>query len=459
MKALFLKFLDDLQGSYWFIPSIMVVAAFLLALFTTAVDQRVGADWMREIDFLYFSHTDGARAVLSTIAGSMIGVAGVTFSMTIVSVSFAGAQFGPRLIGNFMRDRGNQITLGTFIATFVYCLFVLRTVRNAGDGPDAVAYVPQLSLLIALTLTMASVAVLIFFIHHIPESLNVSNLTAKVGRDLIDQIKTLFPEDTGEPAPDFETDFDLLYGAGASAVFSDQNGYIQTYDQDTVMALAEKHDLIVRMEFRPGDFAATGDALMHVWPEGRLDDSLHDNLRDCFAFGKHRTASQNLLFLVDELVEIAARALSPGVNDPFTAMECLNWLGAGLREMADRDAPAAQRSDEEGKLRVIAEPLSFRNLADAIFGQLRQYLAADRNAGLYAMRTIAMATAYIKDVEDRRTLLEHARRIVDEAQEFMPLETGRDEMSERLEVIETLSSDPSQFVQLERNLFWLGGSA
>ena len=459
MKALFLKFLDDLQSSYWFIPSLMVLAAFVLAIVTTTIDQHVGAEWLRNLDFLYFSHTDGARAVLSTIAGSMIGVAGVTFSMTIVSVSFAGAQFGPRLIGNFMRDRGNQFTLGTFIATFVYCLLVLRTVRNAGDGPEAVAYVPHISLLVALFLTMASVAVLIFFIHHIPESLNVSNLTAKVGRKLITQIGTLFPEETGKPAPVTGTDFDMLYSAGAGPVCSDRTGYIQTYDHETVMELAIKHSLVVRMAFRPGDFAVEGDALMHVWPEDKLTDELEDALGDCFAFGRHRTANQNLLFLVDELVEIAARALSPGVNDPFTAMECLNWLGASLRQMADRKAPEAYRIDDDGKLRVIAEPLTFAGMTNAIFGQLCQYLAADRNAGLYAMRIMAMTVAYLNDPKDRQVILEHARRWADEAQAYMPLETGREAMTERFSVIEALNNDPSQFVKLERDLFWLGGSA
>lgn len=462
MRAFLAKIWIDIRGSYWFIPSLMVVAAFFLSLLTTEIDSQVGADWLRDVGWLYFSHTDGARAVLSTIAGSMIGVAGVTFSMTIVSVSFAGAQFGPRLIGNFMRDSGNQITLGTFIATFVYCIFILRTVREAGDAADAVAYVPHVSLLVALALTGASVGVLIFFIHHIPESLNVSNLAAKVGRELMDSIQTVFPEETGEPAnetPQSERDFDLIYGAAAGTVAAGRTGYIQTFEQSSVMSVAQKHDLCIRMEFRPGDFAAAGDILMRVWPEGRLNEGVEQELRECFAFGRHRTPAQNLLFLSDELVEVAARALSPGVNDPFTAMECLNWLGAALRLLATRKTPASHRVDKDGNLRVIAQPVTFEVLAEAVFGQLVQYVSADRNAGLYALRTMAMIIVQLKNEAHRQVILRHAQIITAEAQANMGCSVGAAEMEQRLGVIEKLYENPEQFFSLERDLHWLGGSA
>lgn len=187
MHANFAKVFLDLRASYWFIPACMTLAAIILSMLMTWLDANYAANWMRDFQWLTASRTDGARSVLNVIAGSTIGVAGVTFSITIVAVSFASANFGPRLIANFMRDRGNQITLGTFIGTYVYCLMVLRTVRDA-SAPNIEnsfqAFVPHFSVLAALVLALSSVAVLIYFIHHVPESLNVENLAAKVGRQL-----------------------------------------------------------------------------------------------------------------------------------------------------------------------------------------------------------------------------------------------------------------------------------
>ncbi|MEO1135283.1 MAG: DUF2254 family protein, partial [Pseudomonadota bacterium] len=176
MHANLIKIIEDLRASYWFIPGCMTIAALFLSFFMQWLDAQYGAAWLRDYDWATATRTEGARSVLTVIAGSIIGVAGVTFSITIVAVSYASANFGPRLIGNFMRDRGNQLTLGTFIATFVYCLMILRTVRNAAaeDASQSFdAFVPHLSILMALGLSLASIGVLIYFFHHVPETINV----------------------------------------------------------------------------------------------------------------------------------------------------------------------------------------------------------------------------------------------------------------------------------------------
>lgn len=196
MTVRLMKYWHHLRASYWFVPALMVLSAIVLAFVTDRIDTHYSAQYISSVPWLYVSHPAGARAVLSAIATSMIGVAGVTFSMTIVSVSFAAANVGPRLIGNFMRDTGNQVTLGTFIATFVYCLSVLRTVTDDSGTGDS-AYVPQFSLYVALILTLASVSVLIYFIHHIPESINVGRIISLVGGELEQSVRQLFPEDIG----------------------------------------------------------------------------------------------------------------------------------------------------------------------------------------------------------------------------------------------------------------------
>ena len=211
MKATLLTFWEDVRSSYWFIPSLMALAAVLLSSGAIYLDGVIGAGWMDEVAWLYANKPDGARALLSTISGSMITVAGVTFSITIASVAYATGQFGPRLLTNFMQDRGNQVTLGTFIATFLYCLLVLRTIRGADErtggsaevsGDFVGAFVPHAAILIALVLTLASVGVLIFFIHHVPDSIHISNVIAKIGRELNAKIDSLFPEMLGQKPPE-----------------------------------------------------------------------------------------------------------------------------------------------------------------------------------------------------------------------------------------------------------------
>ncbi|MFN3595660.1 MAG: DUF2254 domain-containing protein [Rubricoccaceae bacterium] len=407
MKARLTAFWDAVQSSYWFIPSLMTLGAIALSFALTTLDGVLGPDWMGRVSWLYANKPEGARAVLSTIASSMIGVAGVTFSITIASVVYASGQYGPRLLTNFMRDRGNQVTLGTFIATFIYCLLVLRTVRDAQEESDAFspaddvvgAFVPHVAILTGLVLALASIAVLIYFIHHIPSSIHVSNVLAGVGRDLERKVRALFPHRIGDRpgTPDDVARGDLpeRFYEDAARVRADGSGYVQGVDVETVLGLATAHDLLLRLQHRPGDFVSDGDALLLVWPPEALSDELCRKLRRAYAWGDQRTPVQDARFLVNELVEIASRALSPGVNDPFTAITCIDWLGSALKALADADMPGAARVDETGRLRVIAHPTSFEEFVEAMFGQLRPYAAADVNAARRVLHALGEAAPHL----------------------------------------------------------------
>ena len=369
-KGKIITFWSDLQSSYWFWPSVMASAALVLASLTTWLDTRSGTELIEKLPFILDIKPDGARAVLSTVAGSMITVAGVTFSITIASVSFASGQFGPRILTNFMRDRGNQLTLGTFIATFVYGLVVLLAVRTP-EAAEGAGFVPHVSLGVALVLAGVSIGVLIFFIHHVPESIHISNVIAEIGLELGDKVDTLFPERIGEGArqdatQDEEDFLDALVGH-AKAVESPWVGYLQSVDDDALMAIAKEHDMVLRLTYRPGDFVHKGNALLYAYPPDKATDEVCDTLHRVFTWGRKRTPLQDLIFMVDELVEIAARALSPGVNDPFTAISCLDWLGSLLGRLSRRTFPEKMRRDKEDTIRVVAEPLGFGIFADHVF--------------------------------------------------------------------------------------------
>ena len=443
----------------------MVLSAIGLSFGTNYLDRTLGFAWLDSFRLLHVNQPDGARVILSTIAGSMITVAGVTFSMTIVSVSFVSSQFGPRLIGNFMRDKGNQVTLGTFIATFVYCLLTLLSVRNAEEGPEGaedliVTFVPHFSILFSLGLALASVIVLIYFIHHIPETINISNITGKIGNQLRCDIQLMFPdklgvEDEGISSNVLDYSFAETFRNGEE-IRSPTHGFIETLDETQLMRLASRHDLMIRLEYRPGDFAAENDVVMLVVPAELVTEDIETELRNCMAFGQERTPTQNILFLSDQLVEMIARALSPGVNDPYTAINCMNWLKCALGELGQRQVPDHRRYDADGDLRIITYPITFEHFADSIFEDARQYVATDRNAALHMLKVMADAGADLGDSQ-KSILLHHAVKLNEACQAALVSGEAKDQIAERLEQMRRIFESNEERFTLRDDQGWLGG--
>ena len=248
---------EYLRGTYWAVPSVMAVAAVLLSIGMIQLDEAATARLLDQLAWVYTGGPEGARAVLSTIAASMITVAGVTFSITIVALTLASQQFGPRLLRNFLRDSGNQMVLGTFVSTFLYCLLVLRTVR----GGDDAEFVPHLAVTVGVALAMLSLGVLIFFIHHVATSIQAARIIANVAEDLEAAIDRLFPETIGEDAASADGARDSADGSGkiddARAVIATTTGYVQAIDADRLMNIAREQDVMVRVHARPGSFVRT----------------------------------------------------------------------------------------------------------------------------------------------------------------------------------------------------------
>jgi uncharacterized membrane protein len=190
MKTKLLKLWDSLRATFWLVPTLMAIMAIGLSFAMVALDEAVGNRVLEKVGWVWAGGPEGARGLLSTVAGSMITVAGVVFSITIVALSLASSQYGPRLLRNFVRDKGNQIVLGSFIATFVYCLLVLRTVR----GDDGAHFVPAIAITLGMVLTLASLGVLIYFIHHVSISIQAATIIGLVSHELNEVIERLFPE-------------------------------------------------------------------------------------------------------------------------------------------------------------------------------------------------------------------------------------------------------------------------
>ena len=471
------RILDGLRASYWFVPSCMVLLAVALAILMPWLDSRHAVDLSGPLAWIGQTQTDGARTVLGAIAGSIIGVAGTTFSITMVAVSFASSNFGPRLVSNFMRDRGNQVTLGTFIATFVYCLLVLRRVHGAaGEGGEASydAFVPHLSVILALVLALASVGVLIYFIHHVPETIDVDRLVASIGRDLRRAVAAPFPtpeqlrpgsaDDAGDdaangapggssplpaaspdPAPSWE---ERTEGRTRTRVTLGATGYLQTLELEHLVGLAVEHDLRVRVRRRPGHFVIDSDAVLDLASDGAPDDSLVDELRGCFAVGRRRTAQQNEVFLVEQLVEVIGRALSPGVNDPFTAIACFDWLKSALVELVARGARSEETLPRDP---VELDRIDFERFVEVIFDQTRQYVCTDRNVALHALEILVEVAAVATRAEHRAALARRMDELLAASREAMSGPAGADDVAARHADGAALLGDPDALERARRD--------
>jgi uncharacterized membrane protein len=410
VKTQLLGLWTRLRSSYWFIPSIMLALSLGLSLVMLRLDESINVNSLPTLIWLYISEPEGARALLSTVAGSMITVAGVAFSIIIVALSLASSQFGPRLLRNFMRDTGNQLVLGTFIATFVYCLLVLRSIRTLGDD----VFVPHLSITLALVLTTVSLGVFIYFIHHAAASIQISTILERLGRELEREIQQFFPDPLGvgpREGEDVHIQVPDGFHSDAKAIESTVTGYLQTVDEDGLFELAKTHDLLIAFKFRPGDFVVQGEDLLRVWPPERVDDALEAELHREFVLGPHRSRDQDILFIFDQLVEVASRALSPGINDPVTAIMCIDRIGSGLAMMVQREIPSAYRLDKDNRLRAIVRPVTFEEAVTRTLGPIRTYGASHPTVAVHLLTTLERITKRTTSARLRKVLLQEAKRI------------------------------------------------
>ncbi|NND96117.1 MAG: DUF2254 domain-containing protein [Pirellulaceae bacterium] len=420
MRARIQQWLYKIQGSYWFVPALMAISAILLSQATIQLDRNYNAaDWMSDSWWASLNQPDGARSLLATVAGSMITVAGVTFSLTILAVSYATSHFGPRLITNFMRDRGNQITLGTFVATFLYCLLVLRTVRSAGSSDDTIlqtdVFVPHVSILIAIALTLSSVGVLIYFIHHIPESIHISTVLHRISQDLDDKIDAIFPAEPGKLIDEQASQL-LAIVQDAPNVLSKRSGYLQGVDPAELVDFACENQAVVELLVQPGDHLLVGQPIARVKFDvsDLLDaDVCTSRISSAFAMGIERTPTQDMRFLINQFVEIAARALSPGVNDPFTAIQCIDQLGDGISRLSHRELPSRFREDSEGVLRLIRPELTWDVICEHAFGRLVHYVKPDPNVKAHMQETIRIVCGISNNLEINRCLCDISNRLND----------------------------------------------
>ena len=416
---------DAIRGSYWFFPALLTATAAVSALALVEVDRWISARSIAVPAWLGDVTADAARSVLSTIAGSMMTVTGVVFSITVVALTLASSQFGPRLLRTFLRDRGSQTALGTFLATFLFNLLVLRAVENSER-------VPLVATGAAVGLAVVSLFVLIYYIHHAATSIQASSVVAAVACEIEEHLPNLFPETLGQDPRDTEAADDARdvpfaeIEAKGEAIRSQGEGYVRVIDNETLLDVAVIENAVIGVAARPGDFVVDRAILARVLSDRELSEECVTRIRESFLLGDHRTPVQDLAYSVEQLVQMAVRALSPGINDPTTAIACIHRLGGLLARLGDRRMPSGRRLDDEGQLRVAVTPTRYADIVGSCFDSIRQYGAGDPDVVVALFDAIRDAATTRLSPDRVAVLEEHAAEVRDaHARARARLETRR----------------------------------
>ena len=404
-----------MQYTLWFVPSLMTLAAVVLAFVMIRIDREVLADAEIHRQWLFEAGAEGARGVLSTIAGTMITVATTAFSITIVALQLGSSQFSPRILRGFTRDRGNQVVLGIFIATFAYTVLVLRSIRS--ESSDSEVFVPSASVSLAILLAFAAIGSLIYFFHHAARAIQASVVIERAAEDTFTLIDTRLAQDA---EGDATVGGDAPAGGDTADILARGSGYLISIDLDTLLDVAESHELVLTIHPQVGDHLLSITPLATIPAPGveslSPDDrgALEKEVRKAFRIDMERTVEHDLLLGFRQLSDIAVKALSPGINDPTTASLCIDRIGEALTRVRGLRADTRFRAAPGGTGGVCYTVIGLDDILDECIPQIRHFGAGDVLVG---ERLLTVLGAVAAGAEPRAivSLAGQARLVAEEA--------------------------------------------
>jgi len=352
---------NRLRTGLWALPITIVIGAFLLAVLAVSVSFHPGND---PVWWLYSGDASAASGFLANLLTAMITMATLAISITMVVLTLAAQSLGPRLIQIFMADTRTKLALGLFIGTVVYLLIVLRSVVGDTDT------VPNLAVTLGAALVITSVIVLLFFVHHLARSIVADTIIGRVGDILDGWIPARFPE--SETSRSDLSAISVPPEAKGTQLRARATGYIQAVDHDATVDAACAAGVTVALHYRPGHFVLCGDVIGWLWPPELADGDLEQALLETIVFGQTRTPVQDIEYPIRQLVEIALRALSPGVNDPYTAAAVVDRLAGSIAAIMARGDPQSLWRDADDMVRLIMPTTSLDGILDAAFNEIRQ---------------------------------------------------------------------------------------
>lgn len=412
MKTI-IYFYQKLTSTFWFIPMLIIFTGIGLSLVTLRLDVDYPFKTSGILNLVFTENASSGRTTLATIAGAMIGVAGTVFSITLVVLQLASSQYGPRLLQNFMYKRLNQIVLGQYLATFIYCLIIL----NAISDIESYTFTPSISILVALILAIFNLVILIFYIHDVCMSIQPSNILNNLNCKIQDGLKNLYPElhnQTESKQQDQSIHVDHLHCV--KKMMSHTSGYIQYFSLEQILAFAVKNNVILEIMLKPGSYVTTDEPVIKVLSNQKEVDLADVNSADFFTLDYKKTDFQDLEFGIHQIVEIASKALSPGINDPYTAINCIDNLTDILSKIARHNNPSPYVFDQDNNIRLIVKKHSFEDYLNVAFNQIRQYGANSPAILIKQMKSLAQITQHDTNRQHQNNMMRHAQMILTTAE-------------------------------------------
>jgi len=431
---------DRLKVSFWFAPALMALGAVLLAWAMYWVDSFVPNEALQNSHFVLAGTVGELRSALLGIAGTVLATAGVVFTLLTLPLSTVAAQYGSRLLRLFLGDRTTQFVLGMFVATFVYCIAAALSIPPVDVEPES----PQLTATLGIYLMLATFATLILLVQHISTMLQAPNIAAAAGAELQSVVRAAYTEDVTsggdgkgelETRPNAQDIPQLLAETDSYGVHVSDTGYIQFIDPEMLLTLARDKDLVIRLLHKPGRFVGAGEVVALVWPAVRVDAQLDKLIRRAFQIGTGRTPTQDIEYAVNQLTEMAVRAMSPAINDPFTAMTCLDHMGDGLITFIRQEEKGSHYYDRDGRLRLVLEPVTFAELLSAAFDMLRHASCDNASVLLHMLTVIDVVGQATPAPAARQQLLRHVGLIQAESQAGALIEEDRRRIAESSEAV------------------------
>jgi uncharacterized membrane protein len=450
---------DSLRVSFWFAPAVMSVGAILLVWAMNWVDERIPNAILLNSRLILSIGVDQLRGTLVSMATTILATAGVVFTLLTLPLSTVASQYGSRLLRLFLSDRTTQFVLGIFVGTFVYCLTAATSIPAVVTDAEA----PQLLVSMGLLLMVATFASLILLVQHISTMLQAPEIAAAAGAELLVVVQSEILDEagnaaglTGQQAPgtltvkhtvaiqDMAAVEKIMLETESYPVRVKGAGYIQYIDPEDMLTLAGEKDLVIRVPCKRGAFVGDGEVVALVWPAGRIDQQDEKQLRHAVRLGNLRTPIQDVEYAVNQLVEMAVRAMSPAINDPFTAITCLDYLGQGLALFAQNNKEASHIYDRNGRLRLVFEPVTFAQLLSSAFDMLRHCSCDNASVLLHMLEVIDKICKETQSPESCQQLLIHVNLIQAESRAGALTEPDRQIIQRRAEALQLKMNGPER---------------
>lgn len=427
------KIWEKLSTSVWFIPAFMCLASIFLAAVMLQLDHGFANVPWRWLSYFQIG-ADGMRQIFVVTTSSMMTVTGVTFSITIVALTLASNQFGPKILRNYLKDTPNKVVLGLLLSTFIYGLVILVFIDGSKEG-----YVPLFATLVNLLMTGCAIAGVIYFINSITSSIQAENVIALIAEDL-DQSITAMDSSPNRNDDNSLEQWNKITQQNKQVIKSTNDGYVQYIDHQTLLETATELDGYFKIMVQTGEFLINDLEVIHYYASKKLEPSVADKIASCIGTGQRRIPAQDIEFSIEQLVQVALRALSPGINDSYTAMNCIDWLSGKLGKMSDKHFRPAWICDDRELPRIRMITNSFGGAVRAAYNPLRQNA---RNNVMVVIRLLESLASIMKVTTDQQrleALAEQARAIHESALEDIDRSMDLKAIQERYQICEYLVS-------------------